>query len=211
MKLITERVEDVQFLAEEKNGKKQLFIEGIFLQSDLINKNKRYYPKQIMEKEVNRYIKESIDRNNAYGELGHPTGPTINPDRISHRIVSLKEDGANYIGRAQISSTPMGDIVRGLMEDGGQLAVSSRGVGSLKQVGAAMHVQEDFMLSTAADIVINPSAPSAFVNGILESREYFYSNIDERIIEEVKRDLDKARLTEEQILRGWGKLLKAVI
>lgn len=214
MKLITELSYDVnQTITESAEpGKKNFFIEGIFLQADMKNRNGRIYPKPIMAKEVNRYIKDAVDNGNAFGELGHPQGPTINPDRISHRIVSLKEDGSNYIGKAIINNNPMGQIARGLMEDGGKLAVSSRGLGSLKSVGGVMHVCEDFMLATAADIVINPSAPDAFVQGILESREYYVVNgaLKETDLEELQKDLDRAKLNESQILRAWGKLANFV-
>lgn len=215
LRLITETTFDiVQQIAEatEPGAKKQFFIEGVFLQSEKKNKNGRVYPKQTMDREVQRYIREHVERGNAFGELGHPAGPTINPDRISHRIVSLREDGNDYIGKAIINNNPMGMIARGLMEDGGQLAVSSRGIGSLKSVGGAMQVQEDFFLSTAADIVINPSAPDAFVNGIMEGREYFWEgdSLRERNMEQIRRDLDKARLTEEQVLAAWTKMARLV-
>ena len=153
MKLITEVVEDLQYIVEEKDGKKNLFIEGIFLQSDLKNRNGRVYPREIMQREVARYTKESIDSKRALGELGHPDGPTVNLDRVSHLIVSLKEDGNNWIGKAKILDTPMGNIARNLIEGGAQLGVSSRGLGSLKERNGINEVQDDFMLSTAADIV----------------------------------------------------------
>ena len=213
MKLITEQVQELNYLyeASEDGKKKKLFIEGIYLQSEIKNKNGRKYPKAIMDKEVKRYVKESIENKNAFGELGHPTGPTINPDRISHLIVSLKEDGNNYIGKAQILETPMGEIARSIMEGGGRLAVSSRGIGSLKKVGGAMEVCEDFQLSTAADIVINPSAPSAFVNGLYEGVEYLLQDgrIIERTAEEIKEEINKAirtrQINEENLLNLWKK------
>lgn len=212
MKLITETVTDVQQIIEGVDGKKNYMIEGIFLQADIKNRNGRLYPKQIMAKEVDRYMRENVDKGIAYGELGHPSGPTINPDRISHRIVSLREDGSNYIGKAIINNNPMGQIARGLMEDGGKLAVSSRGLGSLKSNGGVMTVCEDFMLATAADIVINPSAPDAYVNGIFEGREYFWESgkLKEQDLEELQRDLDKAKLTEQQILEAWFKMAKMI-
>ena len=216
-KLLIEQinVSDIQTLVEEKEGKKTLFIEGIYLQGDIKNRNGRVYPKSILEREVARYLKESVDRRNAFGELDHPTGPKINPDRISHLIVSLKEDGANYIGKAKILDTPMGNIARNIMEGGGQLAVSSRGVGSVKQIGGAMQVQEDFMLSTAADIVVNPSAPSAYVEAILESPDwYFDAAKQEWMMNEVMNELHntkKADLNEELVIQNFAKLVKAII
>ncbi len=216
MKLITESWQDLQYLYEaaEDGKKKKMFIEGIYLQSEIKNKNGRKYPKAIMDKEVKRYTKESIDQKNSFGELGHPTGPTINPERISHLIISLKEDGNDYIGKAQILETPMGEIARSIMESGGRLAVSSRGIGSLKKVGGVMEVCEDFQLSTAADIVINPSAPSAFVNGLYEGVEYLLQDgqLIERTAEEIKEELNKAirsrQINEEKILEIWKKTTK---
>lgn len=176
MKLITELAEDVQYITEaaENNGPKKMYIEGIFLQADLKNKNGRVYPMSVMESEVNRYIREKVENKTAYGELGHPSGPTINPDRISHRIVSLTKEGNNFIGKALISSKGLGEMARGLIEDGGRLGVSSRGMGSLKEKNGIMEVQGDFHLATAGDIVIDPSAPDAFVNGIMENVEWIY-------------------------------------
>lgn len=185
MKLIAEIVETVQVINEEKG--KGLFIEGVFLQSEVANRNKRIYPKPVMEREVQRYIKEYVDAKRAFGELGHPDGPTINLDRVSHIITSLKEDGNNYVGRAKILETPMGNIVKNLIEGGAQLGVSSRGLGSLKENSDGINeVQDDFFLATAADIVADPSAPDAFVQGIMENKEWMfvdgqwtYQNIDE--------------------------------
>lgn len=176
MKLITELAEDISYISEadEKTGHKKMYIEGIFLQADLKNKNGRIYPMPVMESEVNRYIKEKVDHGNAYGELGHPAGPTINPDRISHRIVSLKKEGSNFVGKAMIASEGLGKIARGLIEDGGKLGVSSRGMGSLKEKNGIMEVQGDFHLATAGDIVIDPSAPDAWMNGIMENVEWIY-------------------------------------
>ena len=195
MKLISEIVEDVQIITEEKS--KDLYLEGVFLQSELANRNNRIYPKAVMEKEVARYMKEYVDSNRAFGELGHPEGPTINLDRVSHIITSLKEDGNNYIGRAKILNTPMGNIVRGLIEGGAQLGVSSRGMGTLKErEGGINEVQNDFYLATAADIVADPSAPDAFVQGIMENKEWMfvngswtYQNMDEtkKLIEATKK------------------------
>jgi hypothetical protein len=172
MRLIKEITEDVQYIQEEKNGKKTLFIEGVFLQSNLKNRNGRVYPKEVMAKEVARYTTEQIDKNRALGELGHPDGPTVNLDRVSHMIVSLKEDGDNWVGKAKILETPMGKIAANLIEAGAQLGVSSRGLGSIKERSGISEVQDDFMLATAADIVSDPSAPDAFVEGIMENREW---------------------------------------
>ena len=172
MKLITETTEDIKYLKEEKDGKTNLFIEGVFLQSDLKNRNGRVYPREIMQREVDRYVKESIDKKRAMGELGHPDGPTINLDRVSHMITSLREDGSNYIGKAKILDTPMGNIVKNLIDEGASLGVSSRGLGTLKEKNGINEVQDDFVLSTAADIVADPSAPDAFVRGIMEHKEW---------------------------------------
>jgi len=216
MNLITEHTEDVNFLVEAAaDGGKNMFIEGVFLQADIKNRNGRIYPKAVLAREVGRYMKESVGRKNAFGELGHPNGPTINPDRISHLIESLKEDGSNYIGKAKVLSTPMGNIARSIMEAGGKLAVSSRGIGSLKQKNGAMEVCEDFMLATAADIVINPSAPDAFVDGIMESKIYEWSNglLVERQVEQLQRDVNDSvrknkHLSEQAILALWEKTVK---
>lgn len=221
MKLITEMVEDFQYVTEVKeDGTKNLYIEGIFLQSAIKNRNGRIYPEGVMDKEVARYISEAVDRKTAWGELSHPNGPQINPDKISHRIVSLKKEGTNYIGKALITKTPMGDIARGLMESGGQLGVSSRGMGSLKLNKEGINeVQDDFRLATAADIVIDPSAPDAWVNGIMESVDWFYSPSSGwkavEIAEQAKQQIEKAvrsRELEEKKLRIFenylGKLAK---
>ena len=173
MFLISEQISDeVQLITEEKNGKKEQYIEGVFLQAGIKNRNGRIYPIDTMKKEVNRYIKEFVNKKRAYGELGHPEGPTINLERVSHLITDLKEDGKNFIGKAKILSTPMGNIVKGLLNDGAKLGVSSRGMGSVEQRGNAQYVQDDFMLATAADIVADPSAPDAFVEGIMEGVEW---------------------------------------
>lgn len=176
MKLITEVTEDIQYISEEKNGKRHLYIEGVFLQSNITNRNNRSYPKEIMRKEVDRYRTEQIDKKRAMGELGHPDGPTLNLDRVSHMITSLKEQGDNWIGKAKILDTPMGNIVKNLMDEGAQLGVSSRGLGSLKEKNGINEVQDDFVLSTAADIVADPSAPDAFVRGIMENKEWMMVN-----------------------------------
>jgi len=177
MKLITEVNEQVRYITEEKNGKKALYIEGVFLQSNIKNRNGRMYPSEIMGKEINRYMKEAVENNRAFGELGHPDGPSINLDRVSHIITELRQDGDNWIGKAKLTETPMGNIARGLIESGGQLGVSSRGLGTLKENRDGVQVvQDDFHLATAADIVADPSAPDAFVRGIMENKEWLVVN-----------------------------------
>ena len=175
MKLIREEIESVEFLVEQKNGKKSMYIEGVFLQGNIKNRNGRMYPMETLRREVSRYSENHIQSGRALGELGHPEGPTVNLDRVSHKIVSLKESGSNFIGKAKILSTPMGKIASSLIEEGVKLGVSSRGVGSLQQTkeGFAV-VGEDFMLATAADIVADPSAPDAFVSGIMEGKEWVW-------------------------------------
>ena len=174
MFLISEHQSDEISLITEKNasGQKDTFIEGVFLQTNMKNRNGRVYPMDIMENEVKRYNKEFISKNRAYGELGHPEGPTINLERVSHMITSLEKDGNNFVGKAKIMNTPMGNIVKGLLNDGAKLGVSSRGMGSVTQKNNAQYVQNDFMLATAADIVADPSAPDAFVDGIMEGVEW---------------------------------------
>ena len=175
MKLIREEIETVDFIVEEKNGKKNMFIEGIFLQGDLQNRNGRMYPMATLRKEVQRYSENHIQKGRALGELGHPEGPTVNLDRVSHKIVSLKESGSNFIGKAKVLNTPMGNIAKSLIDEGVKLGVSSRGIGSLKPTREGVQVvSDDFMLSTAADIVADPSAPDAFVEGIMEGREWVW-------------------------------------
>lgn len=205
MHLICELTEGVHCISEEKDGKKNLFLEGIFMQAAVKNKNGRLYPSEVMSNEVSRYMKESVSGGRAYGELGHPQGPTINLDRVSHIIESLKMDGNNVIGRAKIVETPMGNIVKGLLEGGANLGVSSRGLGSLKPVNGLMEVQNDFKLVTAADIVADPSAPDAFVRGIMENVEYFYGpdgKIQQQVAETVKttaKKLNKRELEESRL------------
>ena len=173
MKLISEQIQDVQYLSEEdEKGKKNYKIKGIFLQGDIKNRNGRIYPVEVLEKEVNRYSQEFINENRAYGELGHPEGPTVNLERVSHMVTALKRDGKNFVGEAKVMSTPMGNIVSNIMDDGGKLAVSSRGMGSLQQKNGANYVNKDFYLATAADIVADPSAPQAFVQGIMEGKDF---------------------------------------
>ena len=176
MKLITESIEDIQILEEEANGKKLLYIEGVFLQADLKNRNGRVYPYNVLEREVGRYNEQYVSSGRALGELGHPDGPTVNLDRVSHKIVSLKAEGTNFIGKAQILNTPMGNIAKSLLESGVKLGVSSRGMGSIEEKNGANYVRDDFMLATAADIVADPSAPDAFVNGIMEGKEWVWEN-----------------------------------
>ena len=176
MKLITETIEDVKLITEEKNGKKLLYIEGVFLQSELKNRNGRKYPFSVLDREVKRYNEEYIQSKRALGELGHPDGPTINLDRVSHRITSLRAEGNNFIGKAQILDTPMGNIAKNLLDEGVQLGVSSRGMGSIQKSEDCNVVADDFMLTTAADIVADPSAPDAFVNGIMEGKEWVWCN-----------------------------------
>lgn len=173
MRLIKEHTEEVQYLVEEKLGKgKEYFIEGIFLQSNLKNRNGRVYPTEILDKEIKRYNEEYVTKNRAFGELGHPDSPTINLDRVSHMIKELRREGDNFIGKAKIMDTPYGKIVKNLIDEGATLGVSSRGMGSLTQKGGVSMVQDDFTLATAADIVADPSAPNAFVEGVMESKEW---------------------------------------
>ena len=202
MKLITELVEDVQLISEAKeSGGKEYYIEGIFLQADIKNRNGRMYPMEVLEKEVNRYVTEVVDKNRAFGELGHPSGPSINLDRVSHIITELKRDGKNILGKAKLTETPMGKIARGIMESGGQLGVSSRAMGSLKEEKGVMVVQSDLRLSTAADIVADPSAPDAFVNGIMEGVEWLYDPVKNTWSEQKLYDTKKKihRMSRSQI------------
>lgn len=205
MKLLIEQNNDYHILYEAEGDKKSLFIEGVFMQADIKNRNGRIYPKHVMQKEVNRYIKESVERRNAFGELNHPPTPQINLDKVSHLIVGLKEDGSNFIGKAKILETPMGLIAKALIEGGGQLAVSSRGTGSLRNVGGAMQVQEDFRLATAADIVSNPSAPLAVVDAIMEAPDWVYDHVTQEwtiaeVMSEIK-DTTKRTINEGKALR----------
>lgn len=206
MKLIKEVFEQTNYIVEEKLGKgKEYFIEGIFLQSELVNRNGRMYTESVMDKEVQRYVENYINKNRAYGELGHPDTPSINLPLVSHLIVDLRKEGTNYIGKAKIMDTPMGKIARGLLDGGAQLGVSSRALGSLKMNKEGVQVvQDDFMLSTAADIVADPSAPDAFVRGIMESAEWIFvdGRFEQRQIEQTKKIIQAAptkRLTEASI------------
>lgn len=175
MKLIREEIESVDFLVEERNGKKSMYIEGVFLQGDIKNRNGRMYPMETLRKEVQRYTENHVNSGRALGELGHPDGPTVNLDRVSHKIVSLRENGSNFIGKAKILGTPMGKIAQNLIDEGVKLGVSSRGIGSLKPTREGINVVgDDFMLATAADIVADPSAPDAFVEGIMEGKDWVW-------------------------------------
>ena len=176
MKLISEEIVDVQFITEESSGKKSHFIEGVFLQSDIRNRNGRMYPFDTLNREVSKYNESYIQRGRALGELGHPDGPTINLDRVSHKIVSLRAEGKNFIGKAKLLETPMGKIAKNLLDEGVKLGVSSRGLGSIERKGDVNIVKDDFMLSTAADIVADPSAPDAFVEGIMEGTEWVWND-----------------------------------
>ena len=195
MKLISEEIQDAQYLVEEANGKKNYKIRGVFLQSDIKNRNGRIYESEILSKEVDRYTKEFINKKRAFGELGHPDGPTVNLERVSHMITSLKSEGKNFIGEAKIMDTPYGKIVKGLIDEGAQLGVSSRGMGSLVQKGGANYVGKDFYLATAADIVADPSAPDAFVEGIMESKEWIWNNgvLVEKELDMWKREIEQTK------------------
>jgi hypothetical protein len=194
MKLITEINESVKILKEEKNGERTYFIEGVFLQADLKNKNGRVYPLSIMEREVQRYVNEYVAKNRAYGELNHPQGPTINLDKVSHMIKEIRQQGTDFYGKAKVLDTPMGKIVKNLIDEGANLGVSSRGIGSLKSMDGADVVQDDFMLATAADIVADPSAPSAFVRGIMEGVEWVKDGdvIKPVQVKEYRKQVDEA-------------------
>ena len=176
MKLITENIQDINVLVEETAGKKHLYIEGVFLQSEVKNRNGRVYPFNILNREVERYTEQYVKTGRALGELGHPDGPTVNLDRVSHRIVELRSQGSDFYGKARILETPLGNIAKSLLEEGVKLGVSSRGMGSLEERNGTNYVRDDFMLATAADIVADPSAPDAFVNGIMEGKEWIWDN-----------------------------------
>jgi len=212
MKLITELFEDMEYITEAKeNGEKEHYIHGIFLQAEQKNRNGRIYPLHIMDKEVNRYVNDIVKKNRAYGELGHPAGPQINLDRVSHIIVDLKRDGNNFIGKAKITDTPMGNIAKGLMKSGANLGVSSRGLGSLKPMrDGTMQVQEDFHLATAGDIVADPSAPDAFVKGIMENVEWVYDSAKETWHQEKLHEMKKKmhKMTMDQIEENKFSILE---
>ena len=196
MKLITEEVSDAKYIVEEVNGKKQYKIKGIFLQADIKNRNGRVYPREILQKEVSRYNREFVNKKRAFGELGHPDGPVVNLERVSHMITDLHPDGSNFVGEAKIMDTPYGKIVKNLINEGAQLGVSSRGMGSLvRGRGGVNEVGRDFYLATAADIVADPSAPDAFVEGIMENKEWVWDNgvIKAQDIEEYKEHIQEAK------------------
>ena len=198
MKLITETIEDVQILTEEKNGKKDYKIKGVFMQADIKNRNGRIYPVETLAKEVRRYTKEFIEKKRAFGELGHPDGPTVNLERVSHMITSLKPEGKNFIGEAKVMDTPYGKIVKNLIDEGAVLGVSSRGMGSIQQQNGRNMVGKDFYLATAADIVADPSAPDAFVEGIMEGKEWVWDNgvLKSVTVEQYKSEIEKAKRQE---------------
>lgn len=217
MKLIKEHTETVNYLIEEdkETGQKNYNLEGVFLQADIKNRNGRIYPVDILDKEVKRYVKENVKKNRAYGELGHPDSPTINLDRVSHMIKDLKLEGKNFVGKAKIMDTPYGKIVKSLIDEGASLGVSSRGMGSLKTTkDGSSEVQKDFMLATAADIVADPSAPDAFVRGVMEGKEWMFvdGKFVEQDIDAVKSTITKATKSqlEEAKLFAFAKFLKAI-
>lgn len=193
MKLITELTEEVEYITEAReDGSKDHYIKGIFMQADQPNRNGRIYPLKIMDKAVQKYIETHVDQKRAYGELGHPAGPQINLDRVSHIIVALTRDGSNFIGKARLTDTPMGNIAKGLLKSGANLGVSSRGLGSLVEKNGIMEVQDDFRLATAADIVADPSAPNAFVKGVMEGAEWVYDAVNESWYQERVHNTRKA-------------------
>ena len=211
MKLIVEHIEDIKLLTEEKDGKEYTYIQGVFLQGDIKNRNGRVYPMPVLQREVTNYNENFVQKSRALGELGHPDGPTINLDRVSHKIVELYQDGSNYVGKAKLLETPMGQIAKNLLREGVQLGVSSRGVGSLESKGGSNYVRDDFMLTTAADIVADPSAPDAFVNGIMEGKEWVWNNgaFKEAELQQAKEDLERISRgdLEGKILESFEKLL----
>ena len=206
MKLIREEIESVEFLVENRNGKKSMYIEGVFLQGDIKNRNGRMYPMETLRKEVGRYNENHVQSGRALGELGHPDTPTVNIDRVSHKIVSLKESGANFIGKAKILGTPMGKIASSLIDEGVKLGVSSRGIGSLRPTREGVNVVgDDFMLATAADIVADPSAPDAFVEGIMEGKDWVWDGgilrekFAERTYKTINTLVDQKTLDEKKL------------
>lgn len=211
MKLICEVNESIELLTEEKNGQKTYFIEGTFLQGDIKNRNGRVYEFKMLKDKVEQYRKEFVEQKRAFGELGHPEGPTINLERVSHMISELAPDGKNFYGKAKIMDTPYGKIVKNLMDEGAKLGVSSRGVGSLEEKNGANYVKDDFRLSTAADIVADPSAPEAFVRGVMEGREWIYENglLVAKEIDEIKHSIRKAssRKLEEEMVNAFKRFI----
>tara|TARA_B100000212_G_scaffold203615_1_gene153671 strand:- start:29 stop:676 length:648 start_codon:yes stop_codon:yes gene_type:complete len=215
MKLITEQNNDIEVLTEEKDGKKSTYIKGVFLQTEITNRNGRMYKFDTMNREVSKYNEEFVNRGRALGELGHPEGPTLNLDRVSHKIVELYPEGTNFMGKAKLMDTPMGKIAKSLLDEGVQLGVSSRGLGSIKKEGNCSVVADDFILSTAADIVADPSAPDAFVEGIYEGREWVTvdGKIKERQIEEIKAAIDNApnpQELQERKLSAFAAFLRSI-
>ena len=213
MKLISESIQDVEYICEEKeNGKKDYKIRGIFMQGDIKNRNGRIYPKDVLMKEVGNYNRKFVDENRAFGELGHPDGPTVNLERVSHLVTSLKPDGSNVLGEARILETPMGKIVKTLMDEGTKLGVSSRGMGSLDERNGAKYVRDDFYLAAAADIVADPSAPNAFVEGVMEGKEWVWNNgsLIEAHVAEVKKKFDDKKRQRQAKMEAleFAKFLK---
>ena len=214
MKLITELNDEVEFITEESDGKKSHYIQGVFLQSDITNRNGRMYPYQVLDREVKNYNEKYIRTNRALGELGHPDGPTVNLDRVSHRITSLAAEGKNFIGKAKLLDTPMGNIAKNLLDEGVKLGVSSRGMGTLKRENGYNVVGEDFMLATAGDIVSDPSAPDAFVEGIMEGKEWVWEGglLRERQIAELKHEIDHATLInlQERKVKAFERFIRGL-
>lgn len=215
MKLFCDINESIQVLTEESApGQKNYFIEGIFLQGNITNRNKRRYPMETLQKEVGRYNDNFVKQKRAFGELGHPEGPTINLERVSHMITDLRQEGTNFIGRAKIMDTPYGKIVKNLIDEGAKLGVSSRGMGSLEEKNGVNVVKDDFQLATAADIVADPSAPEAFVRGIMEGKEWVWQNgrLIEKDLEEIKKDIKRAnfRNLEEAKMNAFNKFLRGL-
>ena len=215
MKLICEVNENIQIITESNEaGEKQYFLEGILMQGNLKNKNGRMYPTETLANEVARYNREFVEQNRAYGELGHPQGPTINLERVSHMIKSLRQEGDNFVGRVKIMDTPYGNIVKNLMKEGAKLGFSSRGMGSLIKRGDLMEVQKDFYLATAADIVADPSAPAALANGIMEGKEWVWDNgiLVEKDVARIKAEINEGYSTREEreaiLLNAFNKFLK---
>ena len=214
MRLIAEEITNIDFLCEEKDGKKNYFIEGIFLQAELKNRNGRMYPMKTLAREVAKYDENYIRKGRALGELGHPDGPSINLDRVSHKITSLSEEGTNFVGRAKLLDTPMGKIAKNLLDEGVKLGVSSRGMGSIIKKENCNMVADDFMLATAADIVADPSAPDAFVDGIMEGKEWVWDNgiLKEAAVAEIKTEIDEATLVnlQERKVSAFAKFLQSL-
>jgi hypothetical protein len=216
MKLIVEEINSISFLTEESNGKKDYYVEGVFLEAETENRNKRIYPRHILEREVARYTAESIAKNRAFGELGHPENPQINLDRVSHIIKSLRQEGNQFIGKAKILDTPFGKIVKNFIDEGAQLGMSTRGIGSIKQMRESAIVQDDYHLATAGDIVADPSCTSAFVRGIMEGKEWIYDNgiFKESELTEIKDIVEdsysvkKSELSEQLRLEAFNKFME---